>query len=256
LICCIALRSHYKRKNEKPSNYNHAVGNASPRSPSTHKENSSNGSDGTAQTASSIAMTSMNMAMSSSNGDFEANLSNLSGANNLLMDDIVGDMNGNDDDVITAGGHVTAGGPDINDLTESVHQGVIEGTYADDTIIGGLETMGAPENGEEMIYENDMVDNIISYDDDNDIIDVIETMGGPDDDDHDIIDVIETMGAQYHDEDDGQEIIDVIETMGGHDDDEQEIIPGSHVVYDAAMDEIIEDDDDIEYMVKSGTFGQ
>merc|ERR1712079_909276 len=144
------------------------------------------------------------------------------------MDDNVGDMNGNDDDVITAGGHVTAGGPDINDLTESVHQGVIEGTYADDTIIGGLETMDAPENGEEMIYENDMVDNVISYDDDNDIIDVIETMGG-----------------QYHDEDDGQEIIDVIETMGGHDDDGQEIIPGSHVVYDAAMDEIIEDDDDI-----------
>lgn len=93
---------------------------------------------------------------------FEANLTNLAGANNLLMNDVIADMVDNDygeDNIVTANGHITAGG-DVIDMNESE-----ETDETDENVMNNDDDATPPTN------ENNFTD------DDEIILDGIQTVG-------------------------------------------------------------------------------
>eukprot|EP01084_Bolivina_argentea_P303641 524279_1 len=181
------------------------------------------------------------------NAQFSSHLTNLAGANGLLMNDVVADMEGNGDDTptdddehVTIG--MTAGGPDMdetdesdenmnindNDVTPPMHQNNIINDDDDIDIIGAYETMGRDEPSEQPTDDTDSSQVNTDTDDDDESKnddDAVITKGGGD-----------TMGN-----DDGY-------TMGN--DEEEEIIIDGDIVIDD--DIIIDGDDDDDNNVTTG----
>eukprot|EP01084_Bolivina_argentea_P049876 91715_1 len=119
------------------------------------------------------------MSMSPKMEGFGENLTNFSGANDLLMSDVIDDMDNGDIDGNADNNAVTAGGPGIygdehsmeeNEMDESIgtNKKLMENDYA------------APPTNE---YDDDML--IGNYDDDADVIKGGETFGVDDDDNND-----------------------------------------------------------------------
>ena len=153
----------------------------------------------------SVEMSNMEAVKSASSlisSNFEANLTNLTGANDLLMDDIVDDMemrNNGDVEIIgrTPGGDMVDMGDDNVDITEStnvdddaVNQDDTGDFDDDDDVIGGYETLGGPQspNNLQQIQSKHQVQAsnlsmMSSHESDDDVIGGFETLGGPKDND-------------------------------------------------------------------------
>ena len=141
----------------------------------------------------SVEMSNMEAVKSASSlisSNFEANLTNLTGANDLLMDDIVDDMemrNNGDVEIIgrTPGGDMVDMGDDNVDITEStnvdddaVNQDDTGDFDDDDDVIGGYETLGGPQSpnnlqqiqSKHQVQASNVSMNIIMIDSNNNII--------------------------------------------------------------------------------------